>query len=1446
MDELDQLLDSVIGPEKKKDELDEMLDNVLGPSTIPPPRTIPNDKRFDGLDRGAPLSPVTQNLTQGPATPRQGEDDIDILLNHVIGPPDKRTTPFGMLTEGDTSFPSVGRAETQVSFPGPVKDQSQFDPEGPGYDYDSAQSAGLKPDETGHWPSRNPQTGQLLKGKQHPTWDLLEQGEKEMGYGIHKGPDGKYYSWPTTPEGAFLPQPGISQEEQNQFRKDVIEFRRKVETGEVSKVELYARGIPGPIRNMMKMLALVAVPASLPVGTGITAVGTAIGTGAALGMGYETFDKGITQGRLPTPKEYAISGGIGAAAGLIPYAGGPFAAVVKKLSGFFDTSPQQVNKLLHEVSQEAGITRNEAAGNLVTNLIQEPEGAKYFREFIAESAESGTGGIRGTGPGITNAAPQVEQTTMGEVFEGQRLTGDTRKAFTQEGIAFQAPSVREGYLGSPFQAPETRESIRQRLIKESSPYTRPSKTFANDSTRPAVVRSIENQGRPTGELLREISEVEGTIPHEVLRQAHAQAKRTGKQFKQVLSERLTDNAPTVQGRIDDVIGNRVIFRGAGEAAQAGAAEWERAITDVLPETEINGLLDDLSRPMTERTGHTVSESGKIIPGFQAISEGDQTIANFTENLLNRLDPILRDKQEIPLDDIYKLASELPDSSLARVIASGQVNAKVLNNMAVEVAALKMASKSHLNKLFGMVDDFAAGGKTTADDIYRELGIQMQILDSAGLTGSPAGRLLRTFGEFKAQGEYASIVTKRMRKLFGAKPDGKKMAQLVNDLKLMNPDDRLLALSKVEQAGWLDKYFFFYKNGMLSGPRTWMKNHVGNTLKLISNEIERPLQVAGDYIASGGGLIRPRERFFHESVEAFNSMGNGMLTAIDTFFKRLRGGISGDIAAKYDLRLGKGPRVYTNPFGSGIAGEIIGKPIQILDASDSAFKELNGEIATNTLTYRWARQIAGKNRIAVESQEFVDLLHTLRTDPTDELLAPIGKTVKGMTEEIRKEILESVFQSDIYRGLSETDSAEIAFALKQMSATTRNTVKFMSDPVGTVGEVITQGIRRIPIAGEIVFPFRTAPLNLFRWGFERTLPYGPLISAGKIIARAKAGAPLQVGEELGKAAFGLMFAGSVGYLTYQGTITGGMVPNPKRRGLAKNARSAGDVPYSIKLPNGDSIPYILFEPVGPMIAITADYVELAQEYPLSSSDFWKGIAQSFGNNVTGRSYVESLGTFWDLVNGQWDRAKESLAFQTVGWTVPFSAALRTVGIATDVQRDPHGFTQAIMSHLPILREQVPPMLDRWGEEIASPDTTYYRALKSLGMEDETILDAAQRVGVALAPLPSWEEKKTDPANQAMLAIVNKIEPDEPAIFGPPTYNKTFRFYTNEQFTAYQKLVGQREKQFVTSLVNELGGPNGVRFEQIISNRTSRADFVRRMNNRFTAIRKQAKMEVFGRE
>lgn len=70
----------------------------------------------------------------------------------------------------------------------------KFDPEGDGYDYFTAEKHGIEPDSTGHYPSRSSKTGQILKGKNHKTYNKTVKGEADAGYEIYKGKGDRYYS----------------------------------------------------------------------------------------------------------------------------------------------------------------------------------------------------------------------------------------------------------------------------------------------------------------------------------------------------------------------------------------------------------------------------------------------------------------------------------------------------------------------------------------------------------------------------------------------------------------------------------------------------------------------------------------------------------------------------------------------------------------------------------------------------------------------------------------------------------------------------------------------------------------------------------------------------------------------------------------------------------------------------------------------------------------------------------------------------------------------------------------------------------------------------------------------------------------------------------------------------------------------------------------------------
>ena len=67
------------------------------------------------------------------------------------------------------------------------------------YDYFNASPEMIPTEEDQHWDSRNPHTGRLLKGENHPTFDLMVDGENKAGYKIVRGYNGELYSIPNTP-----------------------------------------------------------------------------------------------------------------------------------------------------------------------------------------------------------------------------------------------------------------------------------------------------------------------------------------------------------------------------------------------------------------------------------------------------------------------------------------------------------------------------------------------------------------------------------------------------------------------------------------------------------------------------------------------------------------------------------------------------------------------------------------------------------------------------------------------------------------------------------------------------------------------------------------------------------------------------------------------------------------------------------------------------------------------------------------------------------------------------------------------------------------------------------------------------------------------------------------------------------------------------------------------
>jgi len=171
-----------------------------------------------------------QEVTPEPTTTEKRFDPI-VLAQGLIAQQPRRLPQvsteqeYSKLEEGA----SYTRPDGKVATKGLVQKKS-FDPEGSGYDMESAKSVGMEPtidpeDGLPHYGSviettkeQQEQYGlpeesyMVLKGKQHDTWDLAVKGEEDRGFKIEKHGN-RYFSVPqeTETQGVNLDEEPIQE-----------------------------------------------------------------------------------------------------------------------------------------------------------------------------------------------------------------------------------------------------------------------------------------------------------------------------------------------------------------------------------------------------------------------------------------------------------------------------------------------------------------------------------------------------------------------------------------------------------------------------------------------------------------------------------------------------------------------------------------------------------------------------------------------------------------------------------------------------------------------------------------------------------------------------------------------------------------------------------------------------------------------------------------------------------------------------------------------------------------------------------------------------------------------------------------------------------------------------------------------------------------------------------
>ena len=171
---------------------------------------LPKDE-FGGADKGMAISELAHGMRF--ADPEQfskygsrkelvlgkGQEHAEDELYHSPGTDEYEThrevEPVlrdWLIKNYSAGFQQGGPAERAplLGYMNPV-----FNPEGSGYDMETALDAGLTRDEIGHMGSLDPRTGMVLKGKSHESWNPMVQTEMSLGNTVEYDPDkGRYFS----------------------------------------------------------------------------------------------------------------------------------------------------------------------------------------------------------------------------------------------------------------------------------------------------------------------------------------------------------------------------------------------------------------------------------------------------------------------------------------------------------------------------------------------------------------------------------------------------------------------------------------------------------------------------------------------------------------------------------------------------------------------------------------------------------------------------------------------------------------------------------------------------------------------------------------------------------------------------------------------------------------------------------------------------------------------------------------------------------------------------------------------------------------------------------------------------------------------------------------------------------------------------------------------------
>lgn len=557
--------------------------------------------------------------------------------------------------------------------------------------------------------------------------------------------------------------------------------------------------------------------------------------------------------------------------------------------------------------------------------------------------------------------------------------------------------------------------------------------------------------------------------------------------------------------------------------------------------------------------------------------------------------------------------------------------------------------------------------------------------------------------------------------------------------------------------WMKLHNEWWINALLSGPRTFAVNAIGNLISTAWKPVESAIGSQFAYMRSGDSIHRTTRNAFlsqygtmmDSAREAFISANNAFKTGESTLVQgrtaveQYAPVISkenfqaklAEIEAKHPNAspLIKGLAKYLVTDATTMVGNVVRMPSKALLWMDEFTKHLNFRSVAKSRalaeSYDEGWRLAGEGKIQPEQ---VDEWVSQNTDKriNDLILKGGGlyslKNVRmrGALEGARAGKngveLEEYITDYVAKNYDENKSnlAQYAYGWAEEVTFTKRGAE------GTIQRSIEKIVRDHPSL-RLVMPFVTTPTNIVKFfgqrafgaigyvegalrGFDRNTPLekiAPELSKAKfqITKELYSSDPFVRAQAEGKVAMGASVMATAVGLWASGSITG-QGPSDEKERILKQA--TGWQPYSLrfKMPGSDKYQYVSyqrFDPLATFLGVVADFSDKATEDKVGSKDWINFMGSAIGTalskNITSKSYLTGIEQIMDAIN-QPDRKMSQFISTRLGSLVVPSLVSQVVPSGDPVMRETRTFLDMFTKKIPGLSTKLEPKRNILGEPI----------------------------------------------------------------------------------------------------------------------------------------------------